>query len=74
MPGFDKTGPRGQGPMTGRGLGPCGGGMAWGRGCGCGYGYRRFFSQTEEKEMLEQEAEMLEQELKAVKEILAKAK
>jgi len=24
MPGFDKTGPMGQGPMTGRGFGPCG--------------------------------------------------
>ena len=23
MPGFDGTGPRGQGSMTGRGLGPC---------------------------------------------------
>lgn len=23
MPRFDGTGPRGQGPMTGRGLGPC---------------------------------------------------
>jgi hypothetical protein len=23
MPGFDGTGPMGQGPMTGRGLGPC---------------------------------------------------
>lgn len=23
MPGFDGTGPRGQGPMTGRGLGRC---------------------------------------------------
>ena len=23
MPGFDKTGPRGFGPMTGRGLGTC---------------------------------------------------
>ena len=72
MPGLDKTGPQGQGPMTGRGFGPCGGG----RGCGYGngYGYRRFFTQTEEKEMLQQEAEMLEQELKAVKERLAQAK
>lgn len=24
MPGMDGTGPTGQGPMTGRGLGPCG--------------------------------------------------
>lgn len=35
MPGLDSTGPRGQGPMTGRGMGFCGGG---GRGRGGGYG------------------------------------
>lgn len=28
MPGFDGTGPEGQGPMTGRGAGRCGGGRA----------------------------------------------
>ncbi len=27
MPGFDRRGPQGQGPMTGRGLGYCGSGM-----------------------------------------------
>ncbi|MBN1494488.1 DUF5320 domain-containing protein [Candidatus Peregrinibacteria bacterium] len=37
MPGFDGTGPMGQGPMTGWGIGACGGG----RGYGCGYGRRR---------------------------------
>jgi hypothetical protein len=31
MPNQDKTGPEGQGPMTGRGMGPCGGGDARGR-------------------------------------------
>jgi hypothetical protein len=36
MPSFDGTGPCGQGPMTGRGMGPCGRGM--GRGYGRGYG------------------------------------
>lgn len=53
MPGGDRTGPRGQGPMTGRGLGYCngfnspgftrGGGMGygWGRGYGRGRGYWR---------------------------------
>ena len=30
MPRFDETGPLGQGSMTGRGLGPCGGGMGYG--------------------------------------------
>lgn len=39
MPMFDGAGPRGQGPMTGRGLGPCGRG--YGRGFGRGFGYGR---------------------------------
>jgi len=34
-PGFDRAGPRGLGPMTGRGLGPCGRGF--GRGFGWGW-------------------------------------
>jgi hypothetical protein len=42
MPGFDRTGPMGTGPGTGRGLGPCGAGRRrgagqfWGRGFGRG--------------------------------------
>ena len=41
MPGMDGTGPLGQGPMTGKGFGPCGGG-AGGRGpIGMGYGRGR---------------------------------
>ncbi len=50
MPGFDRNGPRGMGPMTGRGLGLCGGYAqgnvpAWprygyGRGIGRGRGGR----------------------------------
>lgn len=51
MPGFDKTGPTGAGPKTGRGMGPCGGGQGFGggrgglgRGMGAGRGFgRRFF-------------------------------
>lgn len=40
MPFFDGTGPLGYGPMTGRGLGPCGYGLrrSWGYGRGLGYG------------------------------------
>lgn len=45
MPGFDGTGPLGQGPMTGRGLGNCnpnaagyGAGRGLGRGMGRGFG------------------------------------
>ncbi len=40
MPGFDQTGPVGYGPGTGRGMGPCGGGMAFGRGGRMGMGGR----------------------------------
>ena len=35
MPGFDRTGPRGAGPRSGWGRGPCGAGMAFGRGWRC---------------------------------------
>jgi len=38
MPGFNRMGPLNQGPMTGRGLGPCGGGRAYGRRTGRGMG------------------------------------
>jgi hypothetical protein len=56
MPGLNGTGPAGMGPMTGRGMGPCGDGtsaytgfsrramgMRVGRGYGCGMGYGRGF-------------------------------
>ncbi len=47
MPGFDGTGPRGQGPMTGGGFGNCAGAGAgyagsrggFGRGQRCGRGF-----------------------------------
>lgn len=69
MPRFDKTGPLGYGPATGRGMGPCGAGMGWSHGCGFGKGYgRMFYTRKEESEMLKQEAVDLEQELKAIKE------
>lgn len=74
MPGFDRTGPMGQGPMTGRGLGPCGGGKAYGRGYGRGFGYRRFYTQREEGKILKDEQNMLKQELKAIKERLQELK
>ena len=43
MPGFNGTGPNGQGPLTGGGRGPCGQGQAYGRGFGRGFahGYGR---------------------------------
>ncbi|MDD5638716.1 MAG: DUF5320 domain-containing protein [Candidatus Pacebacteria bacterium] len=68
MPRFDGTGPLGQGPRTGRGLGPCGGGMRCGCWGGYGYGFRRFISPKNELAALEDEEKMLEEELAAVRE------
>jgi len=70
MPKLDGTGPMGQGAGTGRGMGPCVGGMRRGWGCwgGYGYGFRRFISSKNELAALEDEEKMLEEELTAVKE------
>ena len=49
MPGFDRTGPRGLGPMSGRGRGLCieSGAYAGGRFGGFGRGWRhRFFNRA----------------------------
>jgi hypothetical protein len=70
MPKFDRTGPRGFGPGTGRGLGPCSGGAGWGGGCGRSFGWRRFYSKNEEAEMLKEDVKEMEQELEAAKERL----
>jgi hypothetical protein len=82
MPGQDRTGPLGQGPLTGRGLGPCGRGMR--RGFGQGFGRGRGFGWTypaelatltkaEEKKILEAELKEIEAEkqeiLKRLKEL-----
>ena len=75
MPGFDRTGPMGYGPMTGRGLGPCGRGFRRGAGRGFGrgpwcpqpYGY---YQPTKEEEIkiLEAELKEIEARLKELKE------
>ena len=41
MPGRDRTGPEGRGPMTGRGAGLCGSGRRAGFGLRCGPGRGR---------------------------------
>jgi len=66
MPRFDGTGPMGYGPMTGRGMGPCGRGFRgnWGGG----YGFRRFISPKNELAALENEEKALEEELAAIRE------
>ena len=67
MPRYDGTGPSGQGPMTGRGMGPCGCGVGYGMGYNRGYG-RRFYNRKEESEILKEEADNLKKELKAIEE------
>jgi len=72
MPRQDGTGPSGQGPMTGRGLGPCGRGLrrGFGRGFGRGMGWRCWgafpqqvtFTEAEEKKLLEAELKEIELE------------
>lgn len=61
MPGFDGTGPRGQGPMTGRGLGRCGRGLGFGRG----WRWRRY-RPADEKEDLKAELEDLKKDQEEV--------
>ena len=65
MPGLDRTGPFGYGPLTGRGLGPCGRGFARGRG----FGWRRFTpvipaESRDEKVMLKEDLKAIEEEKK----------
>jgi hypothetical protein len=70
MPKYDGTGPRGMGPRTGWGMGPCGGGYGWGRGMGMGMrsGYGRFWRMDKEdkKAMLQEEAKYLKEDLKEI--------
>jgi len=73
MPGQDQTGPAGIGPGTGRGMGPCGRGMTYGRGFGRGFGRGRGFGagiygNYVEPEPLSKEAQkqLLEAELKRI--------
>lgn len=83
MPGFDKTGPQGQGPMTGRGMGPCGKGrgmgmrMGFGKCRGYGRGLGRYFGwnapQTKEdkKEDLVSYKKALQEEIEDIDKELA---
>ncbi|MCK5450097.1 DUF5320 domain-containing protein [Candidatus Pacearchaeota archaeon] len=77
MPQGDKTGPTGQGPMTGRRMGSCAGNdmprsrnFGMGRGLGRGFAWRaRAMPQSQPTVITEeQEKQFLEQELTALKE------
>ena len=78
MPNRDGTGPSGQGPLTGRGLGPCGCGMrrGFGRGYGRGFGFRRQVALTkeEEKKILEAELKEIETEKQTIEKRLKEMK
>lgn len=86
MPRYNGTGPRGQGPLSGRGMGYCGqtnpeyGRMGYGRRMNCGNmgrGFGRNFGYgpaVSEREMLEENMRYLEEELKAVKDALNNSK
>ena len=73
MPGFDKTGPQREGPMTGRGFGPCGLGLGWRRRFGAGRGMGRYFnwgwpqSKEDQKKALAEYKKALEEELEDIK-------
>lgn len=78
MPQGDGTGPRGQGPLTGRGLGSCGGGMRRGFGLGRGFGMDWRFcrrgtaiglqNQNVQPLTKKEEKEILEEDLKDLEE------
>lgn len=65
MPRQDGTGPLGQGPRTGRGLGRCNNGMRrrFGRGFDREFGFRRKVSLTKDEEKKILEAELKELDL-----------
>jgi hypothetical protein len=67
MPKQDKTGPQGLGPLTGRGLGPCGDGMrrGCGRGFGRGIGFRARYA-TPVTLTKEEEKKIIEADLKEI--------
>jgi len=70
MPNRDKTGPLGNGPLTGRGFGPCGSGLKRGLGRGlCRYfTWGQSKTDEEKKQSLANYRKALEEELEVVKE------
>ena len=67
MPGGDRTGPMGQGPMTGRGMGTCGPRprriCRTRRGLGWRQGFAAEMSKEEERKLLEEEKAEIEKRL-----------
>jgi len=63
MPALDKTGPQGQGPMTGRGFGRCRG---YGRGLGRYFGWNAPQTKEEKVEDIEAYKKALQEEMEEV--------
>jgi hypothetical protein len=74
MPGFDRTGPMGMGPRTGRGFGPCGLGLGWRRRFGAGRGMGRYFGSWTWPQTKEDQAKALKEYKKALQEELEDVK
>jgi hypothetical protein len=83
MPGKDRTGPLGQGPMTGLGFGFCGGRTFDRRGLSRGFGPGRMWisqvkpvelTKDEERKILEAELRELEEEKKEIENVLKNLK
>lgn len=79
MPNFDQTGPNGEGPLTGRGLGDCntprggrGFGRGFGRGNGRGFfgGFKRWCPFWRNSQQPIDEKQLLKQEIEDTKEYL----
>lgn len=84
MPGRDRTGPLGRGPMSGRGRGVCAGGrMQIGTGQGMGFGHGRgrglnciagLTDPELQKEILEEQKNLLESRLAMISKQLESVK
>ncbi|MFH1427878.1 MAG: DUF5320 domain-containing protein [Patescibacteria group bacterium] len=74
MPGQDGTGPMGQGPLSGRGMGQCQDQAVRGFGRGMRRGSCRFQGRGGMQVDLESEKKMLQDELKAVEEEIKTSK
>jgi len=77
MPQQDGTGPMGQGPLTGRGLGPCGRGFGFRQGFGRGFGWGFQpvqFSEADEKKILQKELEEIKVEKQDIEKRLKELK
>ncbi len=71
MPGFDKTGPMGVGPMSGRGFGPCARGRGYGRGLGRYFGWNAPQTKAEQIEDIQAYKKALQEELEDLDKQLA---